>query len=88
MAEKMAADKAAADKAAADKAAADKAWAEKAAAEWAATEGMECSFWFVHADSLRRAWTPSLPMMQTLRTQEPHRLVQKTIGFVEGISGA
>ena len=74
----------AADKAAADKAAADKVAEEKAAA----TEGMECSFWFVNADSLRRAWKPSLPMMQTLRTEEPHRLVQKTIGFVEGISGA
>jgi hypothetical protein len=53
-----------------------------------ATEGMECSFWFVNADSLRRAAKPRLPMMQTLRTQEPHRLVQKTIGFVEGIRGA
>ena len=63
--------------------------AEKvAAAEKAGAEGMECSFWFVNADSLRRAAKPSLPMMQTLRTQEPHRLVQKTIGFVEGISGA
>jgi len=72
----------------AEKRAADEAAAEKAAAQNAATEGMECSFWFVHADSLRRAWKPSLPMMQTLRTQEPHRLVQKTIGFVEGISGA
>ncbi len=71
-----------------EKMAADKAAAEKAAAESAATEGMECSFWFVHADSLRRAWKPSLPMMQTLRTQEPHRLVQKTIGFIEGISGS
>jgi hypothetical protein len=88
VAEKMAADKAAAEKAAADKAAADKAAAEKAAAEWAATEGKECSFWFVHADSLRRTAKPSLPMMQTLRTQEPHRLVQKTIGFIEGIKGA
>ena len=66
----------------------EKAEVEEAAAQNAAAEGMECSFWFVHADSLRRAWTPSLPMMQTLRTQEPHRLVQKTIGFVEGISGA
>jgi len=27
-------------------------------------------------------------MMQTLRTQEPHRLVQKTISFIEGIKGA
>jgi hypothetical protein len=101
--DKAAAAKAAADKAAADKAAADKVAAEKVAAEKvavaraavekaatqnAATEGMECSFWFVNADSLRRATKPSLPMMQTLRTQEPHRLVQKTIGFVEGISGA
>jgi len=67
---------------------AQQAAAEKAAAQNAATEGMECSFWFVNADSLRHAATPSLPMMQTLRTQEPHRLVQKTIGFVEGISGA
>jgi hypothetical protein len=66
----------------------EKAEVEEAAAQNAAAEGMECSFWFVHADSLRRAWKPSLPMMQTLRTQEPHRLVQKTIGFVEGISGA
>jgi hypothetical protein len=49
---------------------------------------MECSFWFVNADSLRRAAKPSLPMMQTLRTQEPHRLVQKTIGFIEGVNGA
>jgi hypothetical protein len=65
-------------------------------AQNAATEGMECSFWFVNADSLRRAAMPCLPrdkkpclpMMQTLRTEEPHRLVQKTIGFVEGISGA
>ena len=63
--------------------------AEKvAAAEKAATEGMECSFWFVKADSLRRAAKPSLLMMQTLRTQEPHRLVQITIGFIEGINGA
>ena len=46
----------AADKAAADKAAADKVAEEKAAA----TEGMDCSFWFVNADSLRRAWKPSL----------------------------
>jgi hypothetical protein len=61
---------------------------EKAAPERATTEGLECSFWFVDADSLRRAATPRLPKMQTLRTQEPHRLVQKTIGFVEGISGA
>jgi hypothetical protein len=72
----------------AEKMTAEKAAAEKAAAERAATEGMECSFWFVHADSLRRAAKPRLPMMQTLRIQEPHRLVQKTIGFVEGISGA
>ncbi|KOO31756.1 trafficking protein particle complex 8 [Chrysochromulina tobinii] len=63
--------------------------AEKvAAAEKAGAEGMECSFWFVNADSLRRAAKPSLPMMQTLRTQEPHRLVQKTIGFIEGVNGA
>eukprot|EP00900_Chrysochromulina_parva_P008962 jgi/Chrpa1/18067/Chrysochromulina_OHIO_Genome00025503-RA len=61
---------------------------EKAAPERATTEGLECSFWFVNADSLRRAATPRLPMMQTLRTQEPHRLVQKTIGFVEGVRGA
>ena len=54
----------------------------------AATEGMECSFWFVNADNLRRASKPSLPMMQTLRTQEPHLLIQKTIGFTEGIKGA
>ena len=67
-----------------DKAAVDKAAVEKAAA----AEGMECSFWFVNADSLRRASKPSLPMMQTLRTQEPHRLIQKTIGFTEGIKGA
>ena len=88
-ADKAAADKAAADKAAADKAAADKAAADKVADEKAAaTEGMECSFWFVNADSLRRAWKPSLPMMQTLRTQEPHLLIQKTIGFTEGIKGA
>jgi hypothetical protein len=52
------------------------------------TEGMECSFWFINADNLRRAGKPSLPMMQTLRTQEPHRLVQKMIGFIEGIKGA
>jgi hypothetical protein len=71
-----------------EKRAADEAAADKAAAQNAATEGMECSFWFVNAYSLRRAWKPSLPMMQTLRTEEPHRLVQKTIGFVEGISGA
>ena len=61
---------------------------EKAAPERATTEGLECSFWFVNADSLRRAATPRLPKMQTLRTQEPKRLVKKTIGFVEGISGA
>ena len=59
-----------------------------AAAEKAGAEGMECSFWFVNADSLRSAWQSSLPMMQTLRTQEPHRLVQKTISFIEGIKGA
>jgi hypothetical protein len=88
-AEKVAAEKRAAEKAAAAKAAADKAAAERAAAEKAAaTEGKECSFWFVNAESLRRTAKPRLPMMQTLRTQEPHRLVQKTIGFVEGISGA
>jgi len=54
----------------------------------AESEGMECSFWFVEADSLRRAAKPNLPMMQTLRTQEPHRLVQITISFIEGIKGA
>ena len=87
-ADKAAADKAAADKAAADKAAADKAADKVADEKAAATEGMECSFWFVNADSLRRASKPSLPMMQTLRTQEPHLLIQKTIGFTEGIKGA
>ena len=47
--------KAAAEKAA-ENATADKAAEKKAAA----TEGMDCSFWFVNADSLRRAWKPSL----------------------------
>ena len=46
----------AAEEKAAEKATADKAAEEKAAA----AEGMECSFWFVNADSLRRAWKPSL----------------------------
>jgi hypothetical protein len=58
------------------------------AAQNAAAEGMECSFWFVNADSLRRAAMPCLPMMQTLRKNLPHLLVQKTIGFTEGINGA
>ena len=51
-------------------------------------EGKRCAFWFLRADKLRAHKGTTLPKLQTLRKEHPDWLVQRTISFVEGCTGA